>query len=273
MVSLSVITALSATAGALITWLIIIRKRKINLFNNERVDVIYENNQPWLPAEGIDRQYQNRSANIPFRNPVLQYQMEASYDTVPIAEGDNFRTPTIAGPVDSAVSYIQKLLRPGAPVNAYYPGEGPYVNDNMGVQVPMGSLKAYNERYNPGQFKMPNPHFQGGAPPGVYSGNPYPNAPFYGSVNAYAPFPEIKNPWEKAGILTSVSSDEILNLYRRPIAPLQDLWEYQVEDKNGFIIVLNNKYINDGDIVNHVIGKHNGPWKAHIFVQNKYIWV
>lgn len=105
---------------------------------------------------------------------------------------------------------------------------------------------------------------------------PVSGVPFFGSVNAYAPFPEVNNPWEKAGILTSIgenTKEEILNLYRRPIAPLQDLWEYQVQDKNGFVIKLENiKYIENGDVIPHVIGK-KGPWKVHDFVQNKYIWV
>ena len=104
---------------------------------------------------------------------------------------------------------------------------------------------------------------------------PVGDVPFIGSVNSYAPFPEVVTPWEKAGILTSHKDDQILNLYRRPIAPLQDLWEYQVQDKDGFVIKLVGvNYIDNGDIIQHVIGKNGlGPWKAHLFVENKYIWV
>lgn len=113
---------------------------------------------------------------------------------------------------------------------------------------------------------------------------PVANVPFFGSVNSYAPFPEVITPWEKSGILTSISTPEldlagrggtspqILNLYRRPIAPLQDLWEYQVQDKNGFVIKLHAKYLQNGDIVPHVTGKE-GSWRVHDYVQNKYIWV
>lgn len=106
---------------------------------------------------------------------------------------------------------------------------------------------------------------------------PVSNVPFFGNVNAYAPFPEINTPWEKAGLLTTTGDEknEILNLYRRPIAPLQDLWEYQVQDKNGFVIKLENiKYLENGDVIQHILGKNGlGPWKVTIFVQNKYIWV
>lgn len=103
---------------------------------------------------------------------------------------------------------------------------------------------------------------------------------FVGSANSYAPIPEVITPWEKIGILTSIDKHkddkhdpEILNLYRRPIAPLQDLWRFQVQDKNGFIIQLENtRYIENNDIIYHIDGKR-GPYKAHIYVQNKYVWV
>lgn len=277
----------------------------------------------WLPTTGMDAQYQNRSVNMTDRHPVLAYQLAHSMDgegIVPASIGDALRTPDIGGPVGS---YNPLMIRPNAPVPGRYgaltpgvsgygsfgsgssgPGPSPGDPRGMGVPVPSGSLKFYNERYNPDQFKLPNPHFPpGGAPPGVYrdprlaqtqsgelpyyptgtvdSGDfykPYgPNAnmnvtPFFGSVNSYSPFPEIISPWEKAGILTS--RGDILNLFRRPIAPLQDLWEYQVQDKDGFIIKLANRYIEDGDRVNGIIGKEGlGPWTAHIFVQNKYVWV
>lgn len=103
---------------------------------------------------------------------------------------------------------------------------------------------------------------------------PVSNVPFIGNVNSYAPFPEVNNPWEKSGILTSMGDKkQILNLYRRPIAPLQDLWEYQVQDKNGFVIKLPEKYLENGDIIPRVTGHDDGPWKVHDYVQNKYIWV
>jgi hypothetical protein len=101
--------------------------------------------------------------------------------------------------------------------------------------------------------------------------------PFIGSVNSYAPFPEVNTPWEKIGVLTPVNNDKdiLLNLYRRAIAPLQDLWEYNVQDKNGFIVLLRGiNYLEDGDIIPYVIGKENlGPFRVHIFNNNKYIWM
>ena len=150
------------------------------------------------------------------------------------------------------------------------PGEGmPYRNPS--IPEP-GSI--YMIPSPSGDFFRP--YASADAPPrGGYGPNiPVANAPFFGSVNAYAPLPEIVTPWEKAGILTSAKGNEILNLFRRAIAPVQDLWEYQVQDKNGFVIKLWERYIEDGDVVSHVIGKDGlGPWKAHVFVQNKYVWV
>ncbi len=238
----------------------------------------------WLQAQGIDRQYQNRSVNIPDRHPVLTYQMSRppSEGVVAYTPGDPIRPPDIAGPVSPYdQTYGALMIRPDAVPPRYGGGYqssnfvGPYPGREAGVPVPMGALKFYNEQYNRDQFKIPRPN---GGPPlaGVYNGPPN---PFYGSVNAYSPFPEIESPWERAGILTSLEtkvnpSDRILTIFRRVIAPSNDLWEYQVQDKDGFIIKLRESYIEDGDTVKHIIGKEGlGPWRANIFIQNKYVWV
>ena len=298
---------------------------------------------PLNSRRGMDEQYQYGNPGWPMRNrhPVLNYQMARNNEiggSTPASVGDILAPPDVAGPIlplygRGSFAYNSKMIRPNAPVPGY--GEdtlgrygsfggsrslpGPSVSDprGMGVPVPNGSLKFYNERYNKDQFRMNRPSnfdvgsyttdpgnsFPAGSSlpfqntPSMATVNPItgsgdfyrpygPNsaidtAPFFGSVNAYSPFPEITSPWEKAGILTSVSKlngekqgSNILNLFRRAIAPLQDLWEYQVQDKNGFVIKLHERYIEDGDVVRHVIGKEElGPWKAHIFVQNKFVWV
>jgi hypothetical protein len=246
-------------------------------------------------AYNIDRQYSNPSVSIRQMHPVLAYQYMHDKAINPANLGDPIRIPDVAGP-QSSYGTIRNFI------------------DSLSISrdsvpVPQGTLKMTSEKYNKDQFRF-NPLAHGTlatvksteafsvTPLGV--GLPYQNhpssgdfhrpygpnsqqvgdVPFFGSVNAYAPFPEIVNPWEKAGILTSTvirkgGEDEILNLYRRPIAPLQDLWEYQVQDKNGFVIKLENvKYLENGDLVQHVIGKQGlGPWKVHIFVTNKYVWV
>jgi hypothetical protein len=105
--------------------------------------------------------------------------------------------------------------------------------------------------------------------------------PFFSSVDTSVPMPEIFSTvgWEKVGIVLSNSdfekakSDNIMNLYRFPIAPLQDLFKYSVQDKNGFIINLENQtYLEDGDIIGHIPGKQ-GSWEVRIMSQNKYVWV
>lgn len=77
------------------------------------------------------------------------------------------------------------------------------------------------------------------------------------------------------GIITTVneSDDSIMNLYRRPIAPLQDLWEYSAQDKNGFVIKLKNtNYLENGDIIPYVEGKQNkGSWKVTDYIKDKYV--
>lgn len=113
---------------------------------------------------------------------------------------------------------------------------------------------------------------------GPYS-SPYLGLEFLGSVDANAVgFKAIDTKWEKIGLLTTTNEndDSILNLYQRDIAPYRDLYEYAAQDKNGFILPLNKNitYLEEGDIVDHVVGKDTeGPWKAHLFYRNKYIYV
>jgi hypothetical protein len=149
--------------------------------------------------------------------------------------------------------------------------------------VKAGTLKLTNDRDNVKFDRLPG---------SLYSSDyhrPYPPSPyvhpllarsglkFIGSASAYSPLPEVPVTWEKIGTLTTVdiTDDTILNLYRRPIAPLQDLFEYRVQDKDGFIIPLKNKsYIEDGDIVDSVEGKEaKGEWKVSIYVDNKYVFL
>lgn len=128
--------------------------------------------------------------------------------------------------------------------------------------IPKGGLPKYTPETLPKGF---TPGYTGSAP-----------IPFYSSVSAFAPFPEIYTPWEKVGVLTTVNpqDDSILELYRRPVAPLQDLFEYSVQDKNGFILQLRGtNYLRTGDIIPNVLGKESkGPWKVTQFIKNKWVW-
>jgi hypothetical protein len=88
--------------------------------------------------------------------------------------------------------------------------------------------------------------------------------------------PAGKNTMSKIGILSSTTqTNTLLNLYVHPVLPSQDIWEYYVEDKDGFIIKLDTtKEIRDGDIINAVPGKQGlGPWKVYIFATSSYVWV
>ena len=208
-------------------------------------------------------------------HPVLSYQRRKDQGVEPANYKDPLRIPSVAGPLA---------------VNGYF-RDVYYSRDNgfNKVPVPAGALKETNERYNRDVFRQRlvpiGAEFPYQEKPltsyDYFRPNSY-NQPmdlqFFGNTNAYIPFQEIQTPWEKIGLLTSTRENvkgNILNLYRRSIAPLQDVWEYQVQDKDGFIIKLNNtKYLEDGDTVNDIIGKKGeGPWKVHIFVSNKYILI
>jgi len=228
------------------------------------------------PALGIDRQYQNVHVNMKDRHPVLQYQFSHNKGITPATIGDPIRIPDVAGPeaLYPHPAYDSLVIRPQArPYGEDYPG--PYPGVPLGLPVPAGALRAtadggYGYLSNlGGMFPYQNK-------PLIANdfSRPFTSSAAVGSVDAYAPFPSVNTPWEKAGILTS-SNNDILNLYRRPIAPGQDLWEYQVQDKDGFIIKLQQtRYLEDGDEVRHIIGKHGlGPWRVSMFVQNRYVWV
>ena len=102
------------------------------------------------------------------------------------------------------------------------------------------------------------------------------SVPFFSSVNSWAPIPEVPGPYEKVGMLiqegTNGSDSKMLNLYAKAIAPLQDLFEYQAQDKDGFVLPLKEKYLEDGDVVSNVPGKP-GIWKVNLFNQNKYVYM
>ncbi len=179
----------------------------------------------------------------------------------------------------------------------FYDGYNLPVPDYNGLPTPM----SYNMTSAPSsvfpQLERPLPSADFFRPygPNAYVDGSYADIPFYrrgggrsplysdgsprfvGSVDAFAPFPEVTTPWEKIGIVSSTHStpdNTIFNLYRRPIAPLQDLFEYTVQDKNGFVIPLHQKYLENNDIIPDIKGyEGKGPWKADIFVNNKYIWM
>lgn len=217
--------------------------------------------------------------------------------------GPMYGNPSTIHPFSDGLFTTRKNERP---YSERYPG--PFPGRPMGVPVPAGALKISSEAFNgpygsvplgdsfPYNLKpYPNDYFRpygpnaplvstiqsSGSNPQDYFGTG--RMPAVGSSNAFAPFPEVNTAWEKAGVLTSLDSGReavksganILNLYRRPIAPAQDLWEYSVQDKNNFIMKLEDvKYLDNGDIVNHVDGKEGmGPWKVKMYINNKWIWV
>lgn len=104
------------------------------------------------------------------------------------------------------------------------------------------------------------------------------------SVPIEDPRPEVLTRWNKIGILTLGDSEplpgsppdhrkeEIMNLYSKSIAPLQGAFEYQAEDKNGFLIPVRVPRwgtFEDGDVIKHIEGK-GGPWKVVLYSKYKF---
>ena len=117
----------------------------------------------------------------------------------------------------------------------------------MGVAVPIGTIK-----------------------PNIFEPSPR----FVSSVDLDAPGREVMSSWSKLGLLLSNDPEpKILNLYGRPIAPMQDLYQYRVEDKDGFVIPLEqNRFLEQGDQVSHIPGKP-GVWKVKLYQTSKYVWM
>ena len=241
-------------------------------------------NQPWVPA------YNNLTTAPDFASQIAQ--TEETQETT----AERPQDPIIDG---YRHTYDIGSRGPGDPYSLG-PGSGPYPGMPMGVPVPRGTLKKTSEKYGYPFYKVSRPlkpydYFKPFGPNqnvnqdanyvdtpfydrGMYTGGYAANGsiPFIGSVDAFAPFPEVLSDWEKTGMLTTKDPTKggLLNLYRRPIAPLQDLFKYTVQDKDGFIIPLKEHYLEDGDTVPEVLGKEaDGPWNANIFTQNKYVWV
>ena len=284
------------------------KSRSRCLQESDREKLILETNYP----------IQNRVA--PRQHPVLEYQRNASYGTVPASFGDPIRPLGIGA--SPSPSHFRSIGNNSSAAYAYNPGRGPYPGVPMGVPVQQGALKLSNETtgypfyssaIKRGGYEGQNPsypfHYQkkplgpydffkpyGPNQPSMQSEIVYADTPFYnrpeeiyaginpgvgsipfiGSVDSFAPFPEVISSWEKSGIIQTVDPDstEIMNAYRKPISPLRDLFEYSVQDKNGFVVPLKETYLEDGDIIRNVPGREAlGKWKYRDFVKNKYIWM
>jgi hypothetical protein len=268
--------------------------------NPEQLKKLYKkyarNSSSSYPSSQNEETYSNRgivqnSFDENLKNPVLEYQYQTSRGRDPVTLGDPIIPKINIGPSRSLYQVYDNF-------------SGPYPGKSLNVPVPQGSLKMSSEKWKyPFYYQQkplaPYDYFKPYGPnaeslqsslSGGFADNPYytnrggnadfpyavgytgdGNIPFIGSVDAYAPFAEVTTPWEKAGILTS-DGDRIMSLYRQPIAPLQNIFKYMVQDKDGFMIPLDEPYLENGDVVNHIPGK-SGLWRVHVYVNNKYILV
>ena len=78
----------------------------------------------------------------PRQHPVLKYQREVSYDTIPASWGDPIRPPSTAGPMGGYA-----YQKSGGHAYAYNNETGPYVGKPLNVPAPRGALKLSSEYY------------------------------------------------------------------------------------------------------------------------------
>lgn len=197
------------------------------------------------------------------QHPVLQYQRDASYGTHPANWGDPIRPLSIgASPSTSnfAPSNAGNVFSNHA--HAYNNQGGPHVGYPMGVTVPEDAIKI-----PPGGVIAPISY-----PLPAITSLPFPISYPYPQVTSI-PFPAMRRGWIKLGLLTSHKGNIMLTLYGMPINPSQSLFQYQIEDKNGFVIPLSQTdELEDGDVIPHVVGYDGfGPWKITMY--SKYRWV
>jgi len=221
----------------------------------------------YLITNKINRDHYLASKMV-YKHPVLEYQQIVSEGQIPATLGDPIRS--ITGSTIGPVPVPRGALKMSSEKYKY-----PFYYQ----QVPLAPYN-YFKPYGPNQQSMQSglnlsdtPFYNRGF--SLPALGPSVDIPFISSVNSFAPFPEVESSWEKTGILTTVNQDDdsILNVYRRPIAPLQDLFIYMVQDKDGFLIKLKDGLLEDGNIV-VVPGKESkGSWEYKDYSLNKYIWM
>ncbi len=89
-------------------------------------------------------------------------------------------------------------------------------------------------------------------------------------------YQSVDTPWDNVGITSTVDKDDdtILSLDKRAIDPYREWYEYRVIDKNGIVIPLKATLIEDGDILDEIVGKEGkGAFKVHLFDQNKLVYI
>jgi len=170
--------------------------------------------------------------------------------------------------------YVQRAGLSGPGPRTVSPREYPFYKVSRPLK-PYDYFKPFGPNQNVDQEAnyADTPFYDRGVYSAGYAGG---DVPFISSVNAFAPFPEVDSAYEKRGILQTVDENDttILNVYARPIAPLQDLFRYTVQDKDGFIVPLEQNYLENGDIVPEVVGKEAlGKWRFRDFVKDKFVWV
>ena len=71
--------------------------------------------------------------------------------------------------------------------------------------------------------------------------------------------------WQKVGVLTG--DNDTLNLYSRPTTYNDDMWQYRVEDKDGFFVDIGEmQTLKTGNVVYSVPGKSSiTNWKVNIY--------
>lgn len=76
--------------------------------------------------------------------------------------------------------------------------------------------------------------------------------------------------WQKVGVLTG--DNDTLNLYARPSTYNEDIWQYQIEDKDGFFVDIGEmQNLKNGSTIENIPGKSSvGVWKANIYKRDSY---
>lgn len=150
------------------------------------------------------------------------------------------------------------------------------------MYVPSEAMRETNERISRGRMYNAGPgttitSVNGNIPVGfLLSSGRQNNVPLSIEQPQRHEMQGIMNEWERIGVVINQSSgitfdsENIMTLFRRPIAPMQELWQYRVQDKNGFVLrVPNVEYIKTGDVIT-VDGKP-GQWKVDMYNVDKWI--
>jgi hypothetical protein len=246
---------------------------------------VHTKRDTYEPPPQIPRQDPDQSTPLDLEtrpvSPRSGYSSHARvYDSLPgPIVGEPLGVPVPATSLKTLPPWYREVASPVAPAGPFQPLT-PYFGTTPPIvaawPTPL-NIPVHNS-FGRDVYSRPETRLVGGGipPDSRIYGGPTTTVPVVvASVYPQAPLPSLTRGLYQVGVLATTKGDGLLNLYARPIAPGQDLWQYAVQDKNGMTVYLDNvRELEDGDTIHSVTGKASqGPWKVTLYDKNRWVQV